>query len=183
MKCELCHQAEAQQAIRKAVNSEEQELYVCKACADAQQPKKEKAVLPPDPPPEVLDVIKETLPELMGMILGAAVEFTGRIPSFKEAVCPLCGLTRSEYKKAARLGCAQCYETFIQDLDGVVGDMHRFPVHNGKKPKHPRPSKQASLLIERLRAAEKENRTGDAEALRDRIRQLGWDPEVKEGQA
>jgi protein arginine kinase activator len=181
MKCELCHKADAQQAIRKSVNNETQELYVCKACAEAQLPKKEKPAVPQEPPPEIIEAIKETLPELMGMILGATVEFTGRIPSFKEPVCPLCGLTRAEYKKAARLGCAQCYETFIKDLDSVVGEMHRFPHHTGKKPKHPRPSKHAALLMERLRAAETENRAADAEELKARIRQLGWDPGTLEG--
>jgi protein arginine kinase activator len=181
MKCEICHQADAQQAIKKIADSGEQELYVCKACAVAQHPKKEKVAGHLEPPPEVLEVIKETLPELMGMILGATVEFTGRMPSFKELVCPLCGLSRSEYKKAARLGCAQCYETFIKDLDGVVGEMHRIPLHIGKKPKQPHPSKYAVSLLERLRVAEEGKRVPEAEELRSRIRQLGWDPEKMKG--
>ena len=67
-----------------------------------------------------MEAIKETLPEIMGMILGATVEFSGRLQSLKDPVCPSCGLSRSEYKKAARLGCAQCYETFVKDLDGLV---------------------------------------------------------------
>lgn len=183
MKCELCHNADAQRAIRKLVNNEEQELYVCNACANAQQPKKEKPAAPQEPPPEVMDVIKETLPEIMGMILGAAVEFTGRIPAIKDPVCPLCGISRSEYKKAARLGCAQCYETFVKDLDGMVGEMHRIPRHTGKAPKHPQPSPYVSLLMDHLRTAKRELRTTEAEELQARLRQLGWDPQAPEGQA
>jgi protein arginine kinase activator len=183
MKCELCKQAEAQQAIRKVINQEEQELYVCKACAKAQTPKKEKPSASFEAPPEVLDVIKETLPEIMGMILGAAVEFSGKMPSpAKETICPLCGLTRTEYKKAARLGCAQCYETFLKDLDNVVGEMHRFPLHTGKGPKNPRPSTTVISLTERLRTAEAEKRVVEAEDIRARIRKLGWDPETLKGQ-
>jgi protein arginine kinase activator len=183
MKCELCKQAEAQQAIRKVINQEEQELYVCKACAKAQTPKKEKPSASLEASPEVLEVIKETLPEIMGMILGAAVEFSGKMPSpAKETTCPLCGLTRSEYKKAARLGCAQCYETFLKDLDNVVGEMHRFPRHIGKGPKCPHPSKFVTSLTERLRIAEAEKRVVEAENIRARIRQLGWDPETLKGQ-
>jgi protein arginine kinase activator len=177
MKCELCHNADAQRAIRKLVNSEEQELYVCKACAEAQQPPQKPAVAQ-EPPPDVMEVIKETLPEIMGMILGATVEFSGRLQSFKDPVCPICGLSRSEYKKAARLGCAQCYETFVKDLDGLVDDMHRIPRHIGKSPKHPKPSLHVSLLMRQLRDAEKEARLPDAAELKARIRQLGWDPEA-----
>jgi len=177
MKCELCHNADAQRAIRKLVNSEEQELYVCNACAKAQQPPSKPAA-PPEPPDEVMEAIKETLPEIMGMILGATVEFSGRLQSLKDPVCPSCGLSRSEYKKAARLGCAQCYETFVKDLDGLVDDMHRIPRHTGKSPKHPKPSLHVSLLMRQWRDAVKEARQADAAELKARIRQLGWDPEA-----
>lgn len=177
MKCELCHNADAQRAIRKLVNSEEQELYVCTACAEAQQPP-QKPTPPQEPPPDVMAVIKETLPEIMGMILGATVEFSGRLQSVKDPVCPNCGLSRSEYKKAARLGCAQCYDTFVNDLDGLVDDMHRIPRHTGKAPKHPRPSPHVTLLLKQWRTAEQEHRQADADELKARIRQLGWDPEA-----
>jgi protein arginine kinase activator len=183
MKCELCKQAEARQAIRRTINQEEQELYVCEACAAAQNPKQEKPVVSLEASPEVLEVIKETLPEIMGMILGATVEFSGPIPSpGKETICPLCGMTRSEYKKIARLGCAQCYETFIKDLDSVVGEMHRSPRHIGKGPTQPRPSSYVNALKERLRKAEADSRVIEAEDIRTRIRQLGWDPETLKGQ-
>jgi protein arginine kinase activator len=177
MKCELCHNADAQRAIRKRVNSEEQELYVCNACAEAQQPP-QKPMSDQEPPPDVMAVIKETLPEIMGMILGATVEFSGRIQSIKDPNCPNCGLSRSEYKKAARLGCAQCYETFVKDLDGLVDDMHRIPSHTGKAPKHPRPSQHIAMLIKQWRTAEQEQKQADADDLKARIRQLGWDPEA-----
>lgn len=176
MKCELCHTEDAQRAIRTLVNKDEQELYVCNACAETQLLKKKTAV-PEEPSADVMDVIKETLPEIMGMILGATVEFSGRIQSMKDPVCPICGLSRSEYKKAARLGCAQCYETFVKDLDGLVDDMHRIPCHTGKAPKLPKPSQHVSLLMTQLRIAEQEHRQADAKELKSRIRQLGWDPE------
>lgn len=176
MKCELCHNVDAQRAIRKLVDNEEHELYVCNACAKTQSLPK-NTVVSEEPPLDVMDVIKETLPEIMGMILGATVEFSGRIQSIKDPVCPICSLSRSEYKKAARLGCAQCYETFVKDLDGLVDDMHRIPRHTGKVPQHPKPSQHVSLLIKQLRTAEQEQRQADADELKLRIRQLGWDPE------
>jgi len=175
MKCEICHTQNAQRAIRKRVNNEEQELYVCDSCAQAQHPP-QKIAVPEELPQGVMDAIKETLPEIMGMILGATVEFSGRLHAVKDPVCPICGLSRSDYKKAARLGCAQCYETFVKDLDNLVDDMHCIPRHTGKAPKHPKPSQHVSLLMQNLRTAKQEQRQADADELSARILQLGWDP-------
>lgn len=150
MKCELCHQADAQRAIRKLVNNEEQELYVCNACAQKQQAKKGKPAKHQKPPPEVMDVLKETLPEIMGMILGATVDFTGNIPSIKDPVCSLCGISRSEYKKAGRFGCAQCYETFVSRIwTEWSARCIAFPATSGKplKSPSPRPLSPGSWII------------------------------------
>ena len=42
MKCELCHTAEAETAIVREENGEEQELYVCRACAAEVRKQKQK---------------------------------------------------------------------------------------------------------------------------------------------
>ena len=42
MKCELCHQADAETAITRVKDGEEEELYVCKACAQAEKRAKQK---------------------------------------------------------------------------------------------------------------------------------------------
>ena len=75
MKCELCHKADAERAIRRTVGGEEQELYVCTSCAREasreKQPQREASGESPRPPsPEAGEA---PLP-LMGMILDAAFE-------------------------------------------------------------------------------------------------------------
>ena len=42
MKCEICHKADAATAITRQVNGEEDELYVCKACAAAERKARQK---------------------------------------------------------------------------------------------------------------------------------------------
>jgi len=42
MKCEICHQADAETAITRQVAGEEEELYVCHACAAAERKAKQK---------------------------------------------------------------------------------------------------------------------------------------------
>jgi hypothetical protein len=42
MKCELCHNAEAETAIVRTENGEESELYVCRSCAKAEKATRQK---------------------------------------------------------------------------------------------------------------------------------------------
>ena len=181
MKCEICHIADAAQAIVRKEGGQEQELYVCPVCAvEAQLPESappekkrpKKAAAPkkkPDPDP---------LPELVGMIIDATLEIISHALPSQESVCPHCGITRSEYRKATRLGCATCYETFTKELAGLITDMHRTPQHIGKKPKRPVPTKGVQKLMRRLKMAEHDLRVEEVVVLRDAIRALGWEPDA-----
>ena len=83
MKCEICHKADAATAITRQVNGEEEELYVCRACATAERKARQKksqrtrkvSGLPPgmsisvsgtgDAPPPILGAI---LDAVQGMV-------------------------------------------------------------------------------------------------------------------
>jgi len=143
MKCEICHKADAEQAILRKREGGEQELYVCSACAihgqlpkppektDSHQKKLPGKTAVPKKPSEVL-------PELVGMIIDATLEIMNQSLPSEESVCPYCGITRSEYRKTSRLGCAICYEAFAKELGGLVADMHRHTQHVGKRPRRGR---------------------------------------------
>ena len=186
MKCEICNNADAEQAIIKKVKGQpDQELYVCAACAVGSRRAERE---------EKLDSLKKktkksskktaahepeadggSLPELMGMIIDATLEIMNHVSQTQETVCPHCGVTRTEYRKASRLGCAMCYETFSEELASLVADMHYVPKHVGKAPKQPTPSKEVQKLMRKLADAEREQRGDDADMLRTVIRALGWD--------
>lgn len=181
MKCELCHKAEAETAIQKKIDGINQELYVCGSCA--------REALRSDEPPVAVGQAHvpvdsseglSALP-LMGMILDAAFEIVGRTVPFSEQTCPVCGITRSEYRKASRLGCPACYEAFAKELDVAVEEMHRSLQHVGKTPEKAKALWQRRKIEQSLDSAVKGQRYEEAIALRDQLRQLDKPSERREG--
>ncbi len=174
MKCELCQKAEAETAIHKRLNGEDQELYVCGACArEAARP----APARPSPaPPEV------SLP-LMSMILDAAFEIAGRALNTSEPACPVCGITRTEYRKASLLGCPACYEAFAKELEGAIQELHRSLQHVGKVPERYRLARRLRQLHADMEAAVKGQRYEEASALWEQIKRLGGADAAAEGEA
>jgi protein arginine kinase activator len=170
MKCEECHKAEAETAIRKEVAGEAQELYVCRACAEKAAMARtaaEKPEVVPQPAPEGFSALP-----LMGMILDAAFEIVGRAITLTEPSCPVCGIRRHEYRKQSRLGCPACYEAFAKELDAAIFDLQRAAQHVGKAPLQAQALWQRRQLAEKLDAAVKAQRYEEAVALRDALRAL-----------
>ena len=168
MKCELCHKAEAETAIRKEENGETRELYVCHACA-------KKDALPPEPPaaaPAQKPAGPEGMEPLMGMILDAAFEIVGRAMNLAEPSCPVCKIQRHEYRKQSRLGCPACYEAFSKELNAAIFDLHRASEHVGKAPQRAKALWARNVLEARLAEAVKEQRFEEAVTLRDELRGL-----------
>lgn len=69
-----------------------------------------------------------------------------------ETKCPSCGFTQADFKKAGRLGCAQCYHTFADGLEQLLKSMHKGTRHRGKIPAAMRESQD---LSERLKSLQK----------------------------
>ena len=182
MKCELCHKAEAETAIRKELAGETRELYVCRPCAKKEALSHEAAGAAEAAPAAHADG-PGALPALplMGMILDAAFEIAGRAMSLAEPACPVCGILRNEYRKRSRLGCPACYEAFSKELDAAIFDLHRASRHVGKVPGKARNVRQREELEGRLGEAVKAQRYEEAIALRDQLRQLGGPDAEKKG--
>ena len=176
MKCELCHKAEAETAIRKEMDGEVRELYVCHACAkmDALPPEQSVAAPVAAPTQKQAEKTGEEAAEnpLMDMILDAAFEIVGRAMNLAEPSCPVCGIQRHEYRKQSRLGCPACYEAFAKELDAAIFDLHRATKHVGKIPHRAKAVWERKGLEDRLAAAIKEQRFEEAVTLRDELRGL-----------
>ncbi|HWW00575.1 MAG TPA: UvrB/UvrC motif-containing protein [Candidatus Acidoferrum sp.] len=69
-----------------------------------------------------------------------------------ELKCPRCGFTQADFKKAGRLGCSDCYQTFSEPLEGLLKTMHKGTRHVGKVPEGLR---QTRDLSDRVKALEK----------------------------
>lgn len=197
MKCELCHQADAQTVIYKEVGGEKRELYVCKACAakDAAVPAEGGSDMPatlrqaleqikcPDGKTSLADLMKVGDAKGILPILDRLFEsfgITGHVSHSDrtaEPSCPVCGIMRHEWRKAERLGCPACYEAFSKDLGPEILQMHRSAQHCGKAPARFRAAFERTRRVSQLevafRAAVAAEDYEKAAALRVEIASLG----------
>ena len=150
MKCELCQRQKAEVAIKQTADGEERELFVCAACAQR--------------------TAGTMVTSLVELLLGSAIDL--QLPERDPLACPGCGLSRPEFRKRARVGCARCYETFARELAPMLRDMHSGDHHAGKTPAREHASRTRAELETALRAAIRSQRYEDAAVLRDRIRNL-----------
>ena len=81
--------------------------------------------------------------------LGASTEME---QASGETTCPQCGFTHADFKKAGRLGCAECYKTFSEGLETLLETMHKGTKHVGKIPYSLQQSRE---LGERLKQLQK----------------------------
>src|SRR5579883_1706271 len=61
-------------------------------------------------------------------------EERARQPKVNQVRCPECGITYSEFKTKARLGCANDYEVFRSELLRLLEKVHGSTQHAGKTP-------------------------------------------------
>lgn len=96
--------------------------------------------------------------------------------SVKQRVCPGCGLSESELRSSGKLGCAQCYTTFMDVVDLMLKKMHLSCEYKGKVPEGAPESMSLANKIEKLKSdmqtAVENQEYEEAAKIRDAIRQL-----------
>jgi protein arginine kinase activator len=92
-----------------------------------------------------------------------------------ELKCPTCGFTQADFKKTGRLGCAECYATFAEGLEGLLKSMHKGTKHVGKVPQpmqqHKDYAEKLGKLQQQLEKAVANEDFEQAAVLRDEIKQ------------
>src|ERR1700712_4830922 len=124
MNCDVCKTNQASVFLTQIVDGKMQKVNLCEACS------KEKGV---DDPTGF------SLADLL-LGLGAAQEIE-QSSGGGEIKCPHCGFTQADFKKAGRLGCAECYKVFADGLEGLLKTMHKGTRHIGKVPEALRQSR------------------------------------------
>jgi protein arginine kinase activator len=160
MLCDICKKNVATVHLTQMVEGKTKKVDLCESCS------KEKGV---DDPTGF------SLADLL-LGLGAAQEIAQASSTGGELRCPHCGFTQADFKKAGRLGCAECYTTFAEGLEGLLKTMHKGTKHVGKVPQL---MKRSQDLSERLKTLQKklEKAVADEEfetavQLRDEINQI-----------
>jgi protein arginine kinase activator len=163
MKCEVetCEN-EATVHLTEIREGKKHEMHLCERCAA------EKG-LPGKSHFSISDL-------LAGIASQAQVQATKPSKRGKEAACPVCTTTLSQFQSSGRFGCPECYSTFRDDVQGLVEKIHDASQHVGKVPH--RVSSEISLQkdvrqlqLELKRAIRKEDYEKAAN-LRDQIRQF-----------
>ena len=117
MLCQHCHKNEATAHVKTMINGEYSEYRLCSDCA------RELGYggMFPD--------LASDLGGMLSSFLGAA------LPARSGATrCPVCGSTLSDIKKSGKVGCAECYGLFLNELMPTVRSIHGNTVHTGKHP-------------------------------------------------
>jgi len=131
MQCCVCKEREAKVHLTQIVQDKMQKVALCEECA------KQKGVNDPT------GLSRADL--LLG--LGASQEME---QSASDVKCSNCGFTQADFKKAGRLGCAECYETFKEGLEGLLKSMHKGTKHVGKVPQSLQQSRDLSDRLKNL---------------------------------
>jgi protein arginine kinase activator len=113
--------------------------------------------------------------------------------------CPVCGMTKQEISNSGKLGCAECYITFIDDLRPLLRKIHGNCLHHGSVPEEGNSRVELSsdneatgkmadvskptvetLKIQMHEAIKRED-FETAAAIRDRIKAMQTEEDKKEG--
>ena len=91
--------------------------------------------------------------------------------------CPHCGLKFKDFRASGRLGCAQDYEVFREELAPLLENIHGESQHVGKSPRRraaasPQRTAESVNLRKQLQQAVQREDYEEAAKLRDQIRKL-----------
>lgn len=114
MKCDLCDK-DAVVHLTQVVNGEMKEVHFCEEHA------KEQGI-------DIHSPISIT-----DILMGLGQNQQG-IEHELSPSCPGCGMAREEFRKSGRLGCTECYKTFMAELAVAIKAMHHSTQHVGKIP-------------------------------------------------
>jgi protein arginine kinase activator len=157
MLCDICKQNVATVHLTQMVEGKTKKVDLCETCSKAKG---------------VDDPAGFSLADLL-LGLGAAQEME-QASAGTGLKCPSCGFSQSDFKKTGRLGCADCYTTFAEGLEGLLKSMHKGTKHVGKVPQLLQQSQECAeklaALQKKLDKAVAEEDYEQAAMLRDEIR-------------
>lgn len=114
----------------------------------------------------------------LGDLVAGLIDTTARSQSERigRVKCPACGFDYSDFKKAGRFGCSECYTAFEAQLIPLLRQIHGSTQHDGKAPSQVGPKavmrKELIDLKEELSKAIQDERYEDAARIRDQIKNL-----------
>lgn len=116
MKCQKCKAKDATARIERIVNGNYTKYYLCADCAHEMG---------------FDNVFDTSVSDMFGGLLSSV--FGAALPSRSQATrCPVCSSTYGDIKNTGKVGCAACYEIFLQELLPSIKGIHGNTQHCGK---------------------------------------------------
>jgi len=157
MNCDVCKEKEANVFFTQIINGQVQKVNLCEECS------KQKGVTDP------------TGYALAELLLGMGTESATAEEEKTEVTCARCGFSQADFKRVGRLGCAECYTIFREEVTALLKNIHKDVRHVGKMP----PKVAASVAGSRLETLKRdlskaitEEDFENAARLRDEINHL-----------
>lgn len=174
MLCDRCHKRDAKILYTEIINGVKKEQHLCEECAtDYTSFQMEKPLMNSE----------LTLGDLLTSLLDnyAATDKKKANENIPVLTCSKCGTTYEEFMQKGRFGCAQCYQSFKDQLGKTMKGIQGSEIHMGKRPKGYQSvtadrilkdiSETERLTIKLHEAIEKEE-FEEAARLRDLIKQM-----------
>jgi len=162
MLCQDCSKKEATVHLTQIINNEKMTLNLCDGCAE------KRGFHSP------LQGASFPLAEILSSIMDKGL--------FKDSAklkgqrCPRCGIAFSDFGKAGRLGCGNCYKVYRDQLRDLLRKIHGSDLHRGKIPPAygdvMKPIREEKRLEEELKKAIESENFEMAAQIRDKIKAL-----------
>ena len=163
MLCEDCHKNQATVIITVTTGDETTTRHLCAECMKKMESSFEQGD------------VQSFLSSLLSLLSSQ--------PEAPTLTCSGCGLTYEEFQSTGKLGCAQCYHDFSEQLRPLLLRIHGRSQHAGRVPKsHEKERKLEQCLSElrtRMDQAVASEDFEEAARLRDEIRALAPSQEAQ----
>jgi len=163
MLCQQCQKKVANVHFTQIINGKKIEMYLCKQCAN------EKGQFGFSPQLNLGDF-------LWGIPAFSANTGFPQVKQPEQVRCNVCGMSFEDFRKTGKLGCANCYKVFRDNLSPILRRIHGSIEHTGKIPgkvsKCLKTTNELESLKTELAAAIEKEEYEKAAVLRDKIKEL-----------
>lgn len=122
MLCERCKKNQATMRLTRVINNKKSVINLCADCA------RETG----NQIPTAMEGIGSILSGLMGL---DTLWKTSQLQTAKAVKkCPVCGMTQEQISREGKLGCSECYITFIDEMRPLLRKIHGNCLHHGSIP-------------------------------------------------
>ncbi|MBQ8310616.1 MAG: UvrB/UvrC motif-containing protein [Clostridia bacterium] len=179
MLCEKCKKRTATVFYNENINGKTRAYSLCGECAAKLREKGDLQDIT-----SMIGTFADPFSELHDNLFGGFFGLPTQMSVPAEKKCGTCGCSYSDIARDGRVGCAECYTVFSNELSRMIQSVHGTTTHTGKIPARHRAQQERARKLENLKKSMKDAITNEdferAAALRDEIRQMESEGTKKE---